>query len=218
MKTESELIVLGAGVSGLRLASIAAQAGVDVLVLEARDRLGGRIHTIPCAQPVDAGASMVHGIFGNPLIPILDELGVKLGKGGFRPEGAQMFRTDGEPVANSAQILGAALQVLFGVSRETAQSGQMPSAETSLDDFVCGPDSPFNDLLEDEPSRAAAKAMARAFNGWTGADIDKVRYERDFSSRWIADRVSLHRIVSGIGVLNGRLWVMMPSCRADTSV
>lgn len=39
------VIVVGAGISGLRAASVLQKHDVDVIVLEGRDRIGGRIHT-----------------------------------------------------------------------------------------------------------------------------------------------------------------------------
>jgi polyamine oxidase len=38
-------VVIGAGISGLRAASVLQRHGVDVVVVEGRDRIGGRIHT-----------------------------------------------------------------------------------------------------------------------------------------------------------------------------
>ncbi len=57
-------MVIGAGVAGLAAAGDLGRAGLDVLVLEARDRPGGRIHTLhgqgwPLA--VELGAEFVHG-------------------------------------------------------------------------------------------------------------------------------------------------------------
>lgn len=40
-----KVIVVGAGISGLRSASVLQRHGIDVVVLEARDRIGGRINT-----------------------------------------------------------------------------------------------------------------------------------------------------------------------------
>jgi len=39
------VVVIGAGISGLRAASVLQRHGVEVVVLEGRDRIGGRIHT-----------------------------------------------------------------------------------------------------------------------------------------------------------------------------
>jgi monoamine oxidase len=58
------VLVIGAGVAGLAAAHALAQAGFPVKLLEARERLGGRIHTIPGrlgALPVELGAEFIHG-------------------------------------------------------------------------------------------------------------------------------------------------------------
>lgn len=61
---ETEVIVVGAGVSGLAAARDLRRAGVDLLCLEARDRIGGRISTVRASAsplPVELGAEFVHG-------------------------------------------------------------------------------------------------------------------------------------------------------------
>jgi monoamine oxidase len=62
-----DVIVIGGGVSGLAAARELARAKQRVILLEARPRLGGRIHTIRPSgwpQPVELGAEFIHG--GNP--------------------------------------------------------------------------------------------------------------------------------------------------------
>ncbi len=59
-----DVIVIGAGASGLTAARELAASGVSVAILEARDRIGGRIHTIADPRfpiPVELGAEFIHG-------------------------------------------------------------------------------------------------------------------------------------------------------------
>ena len=49
-----ECIVIGGGVSGLSAAKILAEKGVDVLVLEARNRVGGRTWTVKVSDSVQS--------------------------------------------------------------------------------------------------------------------------------------------------------------------
>lgn len=44
-KDKVKVVIVGAGISGLRAASVLERHGVEVVVLEGRDRIGGRIHT-----------------------------------------------------------------------------------------------------------------------------------------------------------------------------
>jgi|SRR6185503_19293988 len=55
---KSDVLVIGAGAAGLMAAVRLTQAGKNVTVLEARDRCGGRIHTI---DGIELGAEFIHG-------------------------------------------------------------------------------------------------------------------------------------------------------------
>ncbi|XVE77486.1 hypothetical protein DITRI_Ditri13aG0066500 [Diplodiscus trichospermus] len=94
------VIVIGGGISGLAAARVLSAASFKVILLESRNRLGGRIHTdysVGC--PVDMGASwkppicieskqvnvrfhflfMLHGVCNeNPLAPLIRSLGLTL--------------------------------------------------------------------------------------------------------------------------------------------
>ncbi len=59
-----DIIIIGAGVSGLMAANILSKNGFKVVVLEGRDRTGGRIHTFTHPlhpHPLEAGAEFIHG-------------------------------------------------------------------------------------------------------------------------------------------------------------
>ena len=61
---DPDVLIIGAGVAGLAAAGMLSRAGVRVLVLEARDRIGGRIASIHPAGlnvAVELGAEFVHG-------------------------------------------------------------------------------------------------------------------------------------------------------------
>lgn len=64
MSDRTGVLVLGAGFAGLACASALRRARVDVRVLEARDRVGGRVWTLrdfADGAPIEAGAMMIHG-------------------------------------------------------------------------------------------------------------------------------------------------------------
>jgi monoamine oxidase len=71
------VVIIGAGIAGLVAARLLRAAGIDVVVLEARDRIGGRIDTVDLAgATVDLGAAWIHGRTDNPVAAIADGYGV----------------------------------------------------------------------------------------------------------------------------------------------
>ncbi|MFN8192891.1 MAG: NAD(P)/FAD-dependent oxidoreductase [Nocardioidaceae bacterium] len=77
----ARVVVVGAGVAGLAAARDLARAGCDVTVLEARSRIGGRVHTWRSWPdvPLDLGASWIHGwAAGNPVTALARRAGARL--------------------------------------------------------------------------------------------------------------------------------------------
>jgi monoamine oxidase len=59
-----DVLIIGAGVAGLAAANALASSGRQVTILEARDRIGGRIFTLHPGEvnfPVELGAEFIHG-------------------------------------------------------------------------------------------------------------------------------------------------------------
>ena len=74
-----DVIIIGAGAAGLMAAKKLTDAGVKVLVLEARDRIGGRIHTLQdtmYTMPAEAGPEYIHGNL-EVTINLLKEAGIE---------------------------------------------------------------------------------------------------------------------------------------------
>ncbi|ODQ46978.1 hypothetical protein PICMEDRAFT_33738 [Pichia membranifaciens NRRL Y-2026] len=69
-KGKTEVIVIGAGISGIKASLDLANAGISSLVLESRGRLGGRLCTeqMESGLSVDMGASWFHDCYTNPLL------------------------------------------------------------------------------------------------------------------------------------------------------
>jgi len=105
--TDADVVVIGAGAAGLAAAHRLAERGISTLVLEARDRTGGRAHTVitSAGYPVDLGCGWLHSADRNPWVPIARALGFgidetlpgwggRLSRMGFsEAEQADWFRT-----------------------------------------------------------------------------------------------------------------------------
>jgi polyamine oxidase len=73
-----KVVVIGAGMAGLGAARVLREAGCRVVVVEARDRVGGRVHTVEkFGTKVDLGASWIHDSRGNPLTEIARKAGLE---------------------------------------------------------------------------------------------------------------------------------------------
>jgi len=60
----TDAIVIGAGIAGVTAARELQRAGRSAVVVEARDRIGGRVYSVRdfCGDPVEGGAEFVHGV------------------------------------------------------------------------------------------------------------------------------------------------------------
>ena len=81
VKTTHDVVVIGAGMAGLAAARDLQAKGLTVVLLEARDRVGGRIcsqritvNSAVCA--IDLGAQWIHGAHLNPMAAIADSASI----------------------------------------------------------------------------------------------------------------------------------------------
>lgn len=74
-----KVLVVGAGMAGLAAASTLRSLGRQVVVAEARDRIGGRVHTVTQdGAPYEMGAAWVHGLRENPVADLVTQSGARL--------------------------------------------------------------------------------------------------------------------------------------------
>jgi monoamine oxidase len=72
---DAAIAVVGAGAAGIAAARQLVDSGFAVVVYEARDRIGGRVHTdTSLGVPVDLGGSWIDGVDGNPMMAIADSI------------------------------------------------------------------------------------------------------------------------------------------------
>ncbi len=145
----SSVLVVGAGVAGLAAARMLHDAGYTVTILEARDRIGGRVWTNRTLDglPLDVGASWIHGVEGNPLTALADAAGIQRATTNY--ENMLVYRADGTPVSDE-QI--TALESLFDTVMETAADlAEARDSDTDLGTVIQqAMDEETGDLSDDE--------------------------------------------------------------------
>lgn len=128
-----DCLVIGAGVAGLTAAQSLTAAGLKVLVLEAKDRLGGRVHTVTLGgQNLDLGATFVHGDRENPLTAAVADAS---GPGYLIDDDAiAVFERDGRPVSSGRCDAGwrEYRQLLSQLPKVPVSAGQAKSVAAAI--------------------------------------------------------------------------------------
>lgn len=96
LRSEVDVAVIGAGAAGIAAACrLVAAADVSVLVLEARERVGGRAWTVAGDRgPMDLGCEWLHSADRNVLAPLAEELGFAINR--RRPDWTTRLSRSGE--------------------------------------------------------------------------------------------------------------------------
>lgn len=106
------VVVVGAGAAGITAARLLADEGLQVVVLEAADRVGGRLHTVQPEGwpiPVELGASWVHDVTASDLPALLD--GAEVATVPFDYSLAVLGQ-DGEPVDDPEALFAPAVETV----------------------------------------------------------------------------------------------------------
>ncbi|WP_229218875.1 flavin monoamine oxidase family protein [Rugamonas brunnea] len=128
------VIVIGAGMAGLAAARKLRDAGKDVIVLEARERVGGRILTSQkwSDAKVDLGATWIHGAGpDNPIAALASKTGARLAATSL--DNDQLFDTDGTRLDSTARAPIDALQTSITAVLAAAQKAD---TDMSVQDAV----------------------------------------------------------------------------------
>ncbi|MBK8906201.1 MAG: FAD-dependent oxidoreductase [Anaerolineaceae bacterium] len=138
---KEKILVIGAGMAGIMATRTLHDAGYDVTVLEARDRLGGRTHTdSSLGSTVDLGAAWIHGPDGNPLTPLAEQLGVGMGYTDFLNRSGtavQAYSHDGTPLNMAEYTRGQLLADAAVLNAKASILYQPPTNDArSLKDWV----------------------------------------------------------------------------------
>lgn len=150
------ILIVGAGAAGLAAACDLSRAGREVIVLEARDRVGGRVFTLAepdSSAPIELGAEFIHGHS-----PVIWELAKAAHLKILKVSGRHWY-FDGTKLSKSRDFW----RHVQGLMDKMKSS----DSDLSLRQFL-------NSLPDNEDMRRA-KAMARRYvEGFHAANIDRV--------------------------------------------
>ena len=184
-------LVIGAGLAGLAAARELQRHGHQVLVLEARDRLGGRVWTSNKwpDMPLDFGATWIHGVEDNPITALADEL--KASRMITSYERVVTYNTSGRPLtqADEAQMESIRKQV-FATLRKAQDLDEDTSVRQALarleQELKSTPQAIrflnfcLSGTIEHEYSGSASHLSAHWYDSEKGFDGDDVLFAQGF--------------------------------------
>lgn len=144
--TSADVLVLGAGIAGLAAARTLTDKGLNVIVLEARNRVGGRMWTdSSLGLPLDLGASWIHGVNGNPITKLAKQFGVTTVP--TDDENSMMFHADGSEMTDAewAEMEALFEEIYAEVAEMQEDTENDMSLQEAFDEVLAG-----HDLSEEE--------------------------------------------------------------------
>lgn len=193
-RRDETVVVLGAGAAGLAAAAELRDAGFAPIVVEARDRTGGRVRTdTSFGVPVDLGAAWVHDAReGNPLLALARRASVTL----QAVDGSQVLRGPGRRRLDTGRVAARIRQALARVGEGVAADGELDAA-VRAEAAKLGLREPelgwaITSTVELELAAAATEVSWRSFDEGVGVDDDALPlggYATVLAS--LADRVDI---------------------------
>ena len=135
-----DTIVIGAGISGLTAARLLTDAGRRTVVLEARDRIGGRVWSDRSdGRVTDRGASWIHGITDSPVAAAAEAFGmctVEFTVGGYQPDSRPIAHYAPDGTRLSAEAAAAYVADIHTVDAELVAVIAASAPEASYRDVT----------------------------------------------------------------------------------